>query len=108
MRAHRAIRSTSGACNDGITGSVGLARVRGISIDGARRLRRGQRKQRRRWQLQWLGSPVPLIVGSNGDEKAFGYVFGPALDANAYIASMPGCYRIAQMKFLSTLPIRGF
>ncbi len=89
---------------------------------------------------------MPLIAGSNGDEKSFGYVFGPALDANAYatkvrtqfdavvpasgdttlslypadessgdmlqldatIASMTGCYRIAQMKFLSTLPIRGF
>jgi para-nitrobenzyl esterase len=31
---------------------------------------------------------VPLIVGSNSDEMSFGYVFGPALDANAYAAKI--------------------
>ena len=39
-------------------------------------------------KLQRLGSPVPLIVGSNSDEMSFGYVFGPALDANAYAAKI--------------------
>src|SRR5258708_35047768 len=39
-------------------------------------------------KLQRLGSPVPLIVGSNSDEMSFGDVFGPALDANAYAAKI--------------------
>ena len=33
---------------------------------------------------------------------------GDILQLDDTIASMPGGYRIAQMKFLSTLPIRGF
>jgi para-nitrobenzyl esterase len=35
-------------------------------------------------KLQRLGSPVPVIVGSNSDELSFGYVFGPPLDAAGY------------------------
>jgi para-nitrobenzyl esterase len=39
-------------------------------------------------KLQRLGSPVPLLIGSNSDEMAFTYVFGPALDASGYAASV--------------------
>ena len=35
-------------------------------------------------KLQRLGSPVPLIVGSNSDEMSFSYVFGAALDDAGY------------------------
>ena len=39
-------------------------------------------------KVQRLGSPVPLLIGSTSDEQAFDYVFGPALDASAYAASI--------------------
>ena len=40
-------------------------------------------------KLKRLGSPVPLIVGSNGDEEAYGNtVFAPALDASGYAAAI--------------------
>jgi para-nitrobenzyl esterase len=40
-------------------------------------------------KLQRLGSPVPLIIGSNSDEEAFdNTVFLPALDASAYAAKI--------------------
>jgi para-nitrobenzyl esterase len=36
-------------------------------------------------KLKRLGSPVPLIIGSNSDEEAYGNtVFAPALDASGY------------------------
>lgn len=35
-------------------------------------------------KLQRLGSPVPLIIGSNSDEDAPRFVFGPPLDASGY------------------------
>jgi para-nitrobenzyl esterase len=35
-------------------------------------------------KLQRLGSPVPLLIGSNSDELAFTYVFGPTLDPGDY------------------------
>jgi para-nitrobenzyl esterase len=37
-------------------------------------------------RLQRLGSPVPLIIGSNSDEAGPNIVSGPALDANGYAA----------------------
>ena len=40
-------------------------------------------------KLQRLGSPVPLIIGSNSDEEAFdNTVFLPALDASGYAAKI--------------------
>jgi para-nitrobenzyl esterase len=39
-------------------------------------------------KLRRLGSPVPLLIGSNSDEEAFAYVPGPALDASSYAASI--------------------
>jgi para-nitrobenzyl esterase len=39
-------------------------------------------------KLQRLGSPVPLIIGSNSEEAAYGFVFGPPLDASAYAAAI--------------------
>lgn len=40
-------------------------------------------------KLQRLGSPVPLLIGSNSDEEAFSYVAsGPTLDASGYAASV--------------------
>jgi para-nitrobenzyl esterase len=39
-------------------------------------------------KLQRLGSPVPLLIGSNSDEEAFSYVPGPALDPSSYAASI--------------------
>jgi para-nitrobenzyl esterase len=39
-------------------------------------------------KLQRLGSPVPLIIGSNSDEAAPGFVFGPPLDASGYAAAI--------------------
>jgi len=40
-------------------------------------------------KLQRLGSPVPLLIGSNSDEAAFDFtVFGPALDASGYATSI--------------------
>jgi para-nitrobenzyl esterase len=35
-------------------------------------------------KLQQLGSPVPLLIGSNSDEEAFKYVTSPALDPSGY------------------------
>jgi para-nitrobenzyl esterase len=35
-------------------------------------------------KLQRLGSPVPLLIGSTSDERAFSYVLGPALDESGY------------------------
>jgi para-nitrobenzyl esterase len=35
-------------------------------------------------KLQRLGSPVPLLIGSNSDELAFTYVSAPALDSSDY------------------------
>jgi Carboxylesterase family len=34
-------------------------------------------------KLRRLGSPVPLLIGSNSDELAFTYIVGPALDPAA-------------------------
>jgi para-nitrobenzyl esterase len=40
-------------------------------------------------KLQRLGSPVPLIIGSNSDEEAYdNTVFAPALDASGYAATI--------------------
>jgi para-nitrobenzyl esterase len=40
-------------------------------------------------KLRRLGSPVPLIIGSNSDEEAFdNTVFGPALDTSGYAAKI--------------------
>jgi para-nitrobenzyl esterase len=40
-------------------------------------------------RLKRLGSPVPLIIGSNGDEEAYdNTVFAPALDASGYAAAI--------------------
>jgi para-nitrobenzyl esterase len=39
-------------------------------------------------KLQQLGSPVPLLIGTNSDELAFIYVLGPTLDASGYAASV--------------------
>ena len=39
-------------------------------------------------KLQRLGSPVPLLIGTNSDELAFIYVLGPTLDASGYAASV--------------------
>jgi para-nitrobenzyl esterase len=39
-------------------------------------------------KLQRLGSPVPLLIGTNSDELAFVYVLGPTLDASGYAASI--------------------
>ena len=39
-------------------------------------------------KLERLGSPVPLIIGSNSDEETFSYVFGPPMDASDYAASI--------------------
>ena len=39
-------------------------------------------------KLQRLGSPVPLIIGSNSDEAAPGFVFGLPLDAAGYAAAI--------------------
>lgn len=39
-------------------------------------------------KLQRLGSPVPLIIGSNSDEMAPSYVFAAPLDAAGYAGSL--------------------
>ena len=39
-------------------------------------------------KLQRLGSPVPLLIGSNSDELAFTYVAGPTLDPTEYATSV--------------------
>ena len=39
-------------------------------------------------KLRRLGSPVPLLIGSNSDEEAFSYVSGPALDPSSYATSI--------------------
>ena len=40
-------------------------------------------------KLKRLGSPVPLIIGSNSDEEAYdNTVFAPALDASGYAAAI--------------------
>ena len=54
--------------------------------------------------------PVSINVRGNewNDEYTNGEIPLSARMITTRIASMPGGYRIAQMKFLSTLPIRGF
>jgi para-nitrobenzyl esterase len=39
-------------------------------------------------KLQRLGTPVPLLIGTNSDELAYIYVLGPTLDASGYAASV--------------------
>ncbi len=39
-------------------------------------------------KLQRLGTPVPLLIGTNRDELAYIYVLGPTLDASGYAASV--------------------
>jgi para-nitrobenzyl esterase len=39
-------------------------------------------------KLQRLGSPVPLLIGSNSDEWAFNTLLGPPLDAAGYATSV--------------------
>ena len=39
-------------------------------------------------KLQRLGTPVPLLLGTNSDELAYIYVLGPTLDASGYAASV--------------------
>jgi len=39
-------------------------------------------------KLQRLGSPVPLIIGSNSDEAASNIAFAPPLDASGYAAAI--------------------
>ena len=39
-------------------------------------------------KLQRLGSPVPLLIGSNSEEMAYPYVFSAPLDADSYAAAI--------------------